>query len=94
MTVEWEFNEPSEDITKVVITYTATHNNATPSEGVIDVDYPDTSVAIFGLQPLTTYKVSAVVHGELSDTFGSSIVVNQEVDTLPLGEYAIYCYHC
>ena len=70
----------------MTITYTATNNNATPSDGVISACSPDTSAIITGLQPLTTYSIGVYVESELSPIFGSSPAKFGVADTLPLGK--------
>ena len=87
MHVEWTYNESEMPISGVTITHTAINNNATPSDGVMNVTYPDTSAVITNLQPLTTYRISIVVNSEISNIFGSSPARYRTADTLPLSKY-------
>ena len=62
-------------------------NNATPSDGVIDVAYPYTSIVILGLQPLTNYSVMVVVINDVAAYIGGSTPVEIAVETLSLGKW-------
>ena len=48
---------------------------------MIDVGYPDTSIVILGLQPLTNYSVLVVVINDVAAYVGSSIPVEIAVET-------------
>ena len=74
-------------ITGVTVTYTAISNNVTPSDGVMDVAYPDASIVILGLQPLTNYSVMVVVINDVAAYVGGSTPVEIAVETLSLGKW-------
>ena len=89
ITIEWAYPtfNGGAIFTGVTLTYNAISNNATPSDGTVDVSYPITSIVISGLQPMTDYSVSIVVN----NIVGSSTSMQVSAVTT-LGMYK--CFIC
>ena len=95
VTLSWTFGfDGNAEIAGVDVSYIAIANYGPSDDGaaigsVSTIDEGQTSITVYGLQPLTTYQFTVRVRNTVSDGVGMSLPVSVTADTLSLGESTV-----